>query len=144
MSTAAAQRRALARSFQSLTVRVASDFGDFELPLLTRDEQVEARLVDEFGMTRQWALVGACMPRSEAAREKLALFYFNELRFEREEQTGRWHKAVFGDRLGSWPDEPGFLLIDPQLRWVMDIARRCLQQALFTARLGEQPRLIWL
>ncbi len=138
------ERRALEAQFQTLSLSVATDDGDMALPLDRHDPEAEARLVRELGLRREWALLSPCMPRSERAREELALFYFNELRYEREDRTGHWFKAIVHESSANWPDEPGFLLVDPQLRWVMDLAARIQQRAFYTARLGQAPRLIWL
>lgn len=138
------ERRTLEDLARSLRVQVAMEDDDMALPLDRHDAAAEARLQAELGLTREWALLSPCLPRSERAREELNLFYFNELRYEREERTGHWYKAIIDDDSGNWPDEPGFLLIDPQARWVMDIARRCQQKLLIVGRLGEAPRHIWL
>lgn len=138
------EKRSIRELANSLRVGVATDGDDMPLALDRHDAAAEATMQAEFGLQREWAVLSPCLPRSERAREELNLFYFNELRYEREERTGTWIKTIVQDASANWPDEPGFVLIDPQLRWVMDIARRCQQKLLIAARVGEAPRQIWL
>lgn len=117
--------------------------GDVELHIDHYDPEAEARF-KAAGCLRSWAIITPCNPRSELAREQLNLFYFNNLRFEIDKNVKLWFKALNRDPEGHWPDEPGFFLVDPDPRWIMDLGRLCLQNAIVAARLGEAPQLIWL
>lgn len=108
------------------------------------DEQAERLLRAETELQREWFIITPCNPRSELAREALNLFYFNELRYQLEASSSRWFKARNRDPGGEWPDEPGFLVIDAERPWIMDLGRRFHQNALVAAKLGEAPRLLWL
>lgn len=108
------------------------------------DAESERKLVAATGVSREWFLITPCNPRSELAREELNLFYFNELRYQLEVRSGEWYKALNHDPKGKWPDEPGFLVVDANRSWIVDLGRRFYQNALITAKLGDAPRLLWL
>ena len=138
------ERSSLQNEYRGLQVLAAMEEDDLQVPIDRFDAEVNRRLRDEAGLTREWAIIAPCFPRSERAREEINLFYFNELRYEVESKTGIWRKALIRDPAGNWADEPGFLLIDPDLRWTMDLARRVRQRVLIAARVDESPRFIWL
>lgn len=108
------------------------------------DRNVQEALQRECNLRREWAIITPCNPRSVRAREELNLFYCNELRYELEQGGGEWFKALNRDPDGLWPDEPGFLVVDADRPWLMDLGRRFQQNALVAAKLHEAPRLIWL
>lgn len=138
------ERNGLQAEYQDLHVLAAMEQDDLLLPIDRFDAQADRRLRNEAELSSQWALIAPCFPRSERAREEINLFYFNELRYEVESKTGIWRKALLRDPAGHWADEPGFLLIDPDIHWTMDLARRFHQHVLISARVGEAPRFIWL
>ncbi len=108
------------------------------------DALAEQKLAAETGLEREWFIITPCNPRSELAREELNLFYFNQLRYELDARAGQWIKALNRDPNGEWPDEPGFLVVDAERTWMMDMGRRFYQNAIVSAVKGEAPRLIWL
>ncbi|HEX4873082.1 MAG TPA: DUF3293 domain-containing protein [Nevskiaceae bacterium] len=130
--------------YRQAEYQVLLDEGTLTFRIGVHDADLEARLVAATGVREEWFLITPCNPRSERAREELNLFYFNELRYELEARSGSWFKACNHDPAGEWPDEPGFLVVDAERTWLIDLGRRFLQNALVTARLGEAPRLLWL
>lgn len=130
--------------YAQASYQVMLDGGNIDFHIGRYDAEAERRLAAETGLIREWFIITPCNPRSEPAREELNLFYFNELRYELEQNSGKWFKTLNRDPSGKWPDEPGFLVADAERTWVMDLGRRFLQNALVTARLGEAPRLLWL
>ena len=134
----------LASAYQRALYRVIADDGDFVIRIDQFDEEFDAWIREVGGCTREWAIITPCNPRSRRAREELNGFYFNELRFTIEAKSGNWFKVHNVDPTGDWKDEPGFLMIDPDIRWAMDLGRKCKQNALVACRLGETQRLIWL
>ncbi len=134
--------------------RYAETYGSAEYHLLLEqdliarigvfDRHVQDQLLRQCNLQREWAIITPCNPRSVRAREELNLFYCNELRYEVEKGAGEWFKALNRDPHGLWPDEPGFLVIDADLPWLMDLGRRFHQNALVAVRKNEGPRLIWL
>ncbi|SHH07482.1 Protein of unknown function [Hydrocarboniphaga daqingensis] len=108
------------------------------------DADAEQLIQRATGLKREWYIITPCNPRSEQARSELNLYYFNELRYEVESRSGIWFQALNCDPSGEWPDEPGFMLVDADRVWVMDMGERFYQNALVTARVGEAPRLLWL
>lgn len=138
------ERDGLENDYRGLQVLAAMDEDDLQLTLTRHEPTVDQRLQAEAGLQLQWALIAPVFPRSERAREEINLFYFNELRYEVESKTGIWRKALIRDPYGTWADEPGFLLIDPDIHWTMDLARRCRQHVLVAGRVGQEARFIWL
>lgn len=138
------EREGLENEYRGLQVLAAMDDDDLLLSLTRHDETADRRLQAEADLRQQWAIIAPVFPRSERAREEINLFYFNELRYEVESKTGIWRKALIRDPFGAWADEPGFLLIDPDIHWTMDLARRCRQHVLVAGRVGQQARFIWL
>lgn len=135
---------ALVAAYKKTCYRVYLADRDVELRIDHYDPDAEALIRKDTGCKNGWAIITPCNPRSEIAREHLNLFYFNNLRYELEHKVGVWFKALNHDPDGEWPDEPGFFLVDPDLRFVVDLGRQCGQNAIVAARLGEAPRLVWL
>lgn len=124
--------------------RVLLSAGPVVLRVGLFDALIQDRLRSECHLQREWVVLTPCNPRSTVAREQMNNFYFNELKYELESHAGDWFKALNHDPTGQWPDEPGFLIIDPDMAWIHDVARRFGQHALVAGRIDEAPRLVWL
>lgn len=140
----AAQPQRKSNYLTHLDALVALDESDLLLPFDRHDPDAEAGLQRRHGLKSQWFIIAPCFPRSERTREEINLFYFNELKYEVDVKSGAWIKALLRDLDGAWSDEPGFLVVDPDPHWIMDLARRCLQDVLVACRVGEAPRVIRL
>lgn len=130
--------------YRKTEYKVMLDSGTISLRIGYYDAEAERQLREHANLKREWYIITPCNPRSEQARAELNLFYFNELRYEVEARAGHWFKALNCDPAAEWPDEPGFLLVDADRVWVMDLGERFYQNALVTAKIGEAPRLLWL
>jgi len=130
--------------YRKAEYKVMLDAGTVTLRIGQYDSDAERLLLQHTGLKREWYIITPCNPRSEQARAELNLYYFNELRYEVETRSGNWIQTLNSDPSGEWPDEPGFLLVDSDRVWVMDLGERFYQNALVTAKLGEAPRLLWL
>lgn len=131
-------------AYRQTEYQVVLPSGTLSLQIGHYDEEAERRLRSETSLRTEWFIITPCNPRSERAREELNLFYFNQLRYALEANSGDWFKALNRDPSGQWPDEPGFLVVNADRVWIMDLGRRFHQNAIVGAKLGEAPRLIWL
>lgn len=131
-------------AYRRAVYQVALETETVSLSIGQYDALAEATLQETLEISRDWAILTPCNPRSELAREEINLFYLNELRYAVEKRAGRWNKATNTDPSGEWPDEPGFFIVDPDIDWITDLGMRFYQNALVYARLNEAPRLIWL
>lgn len=104
----------------------------------------EAALLKQIEIKKEWAILTPCNPRSQEATREMNLFYYHELRDALVARNSLWMPAMNHDPLGSWPDEPGFLIADADVLWVRELGSRFRQNAYVSARLGEALRLIWL
>jgi hypothetical protein len=130
--------------YRKAEYKVMFDTGTITLRIGQYDAAAERQLVQQAELKREWYIITPCNPRSEQARAELNLYYFNELRYEVESRSGKWIQTLNCDPSGEWPDEPGFLLVDADRVWIMDLGERLYQNALVTAKIGEAPRLLWL
>lgn len=126
---------------------------EYQVPLHNRsllfrvgefDPAAEALLRMNTTIKSVWAILTPCNPRSQEATEEFNNYYYHEMRDALASHAGAWIRAVNHDPSGSWPDEPGFLVADPDLVWIRDLAAHFRQNAFVQARLGEAPKLIWL
>lgn len=130
--------------YRQALYKVMLESGTLELRIGQYDAEADRLLREEVGVRREWFIITPCNPRSQVAREELNLFYFNELRYELESRAGNWVQSLNCDPTGEWPDEPGFLIADPDRVWIIELGQRFYQNALVTAKPGEAPRLLWL
>lgn len=137
------EHRALAAAYRAARYLVLLENGPLELRVGVRDEAAEARLAGATG-ARHWALITPCNPRSVtlAAEENRRLYV--QMREELEARHQAWIPTLHRDPEGLWPDEPGFLLIDPPLERTADLGRRYQQNALVLLQAGRAPELLWL
>lgn len=108
------------------------------------DARAEAALRQQIPIHREWAILTPCNPRSQEATQEMNGFYYHELRDVLAARNSLWIAAINHDPLGSWQDEPGFLIADADPLWVRDLGARFRQNAYVAARIGEPLRLIWL
>ena len=104
------------------------------------DPQLEQRL----GMRERCAIITPCNPASRQLSTA-----GNQERVERLARavalTGlRSAPTVNRDPSGRWPDEAGFLLVDPPPGLAEDLGRRYGQSAILVVDRGQAPRLLWL
>jgi hypothetical protein len=130
--------------YRKAEYKILLDNGTISLRIGQHDAEAERQLQQHTELKHEWYIITPCNPRSEQARAELNLYYFNELRYAVEARSGHWFQALNCDPSGEWPDEPGFLLVDADRVWVMDLGERFYQNALVTAKIGEAPRLLWL
>ncbi len=130
--------------YKQTEYKVMLEHQTLSLRIGQHDAETDRLLIAETGLKNEWFIITPCNPRSELARSELNLFYFNELRYVLESRAGQWVQALNCDPTGQWPDEPGFLLVDADRVWVMELGERFYQNALVTAKIGEPPRLLWL
>jgi len=104
----------------------------------------EHRLRKRIIIQREWAVLTPCNPRSQEATQETNTFYYHEMRDALEAHNSQWLPATNHDPLGSWPDEPGFIVADADPVWVRELGLRFRQNAYVAAKVGEALRLIWL
>ncbi|PPE72235.1 hypothetical protein C3942_19195 [Solimonas fluminis] len=118
--------------------------GELVLRVGPADPQADRRLAGSGSCRRNWALLTPCNPRSErldaAANQRL----YNQLEGELHALSQAWHRSLHRDPSGQWPDEPGFLLIDPPPERAVELGRRYRQNAIVAAELGQESRVVWL
>ncbi len=115
-----------------------------ELRVGRHEPRTGRRLAEQTGCRSDWALVTPCNPRSRPL-----LAWQNRLRLQAMAaglvEYGLAHyPTLHRDPDGRWPDEAGFLLVDPPRGLARALGRRYRQNAIVVARLGEAPRLEWL
>lgn len=108
------------------------------------DAAAEKALLKHIAVKRDWSILTPCNPRSQEATQEMNGFYYHELRDAIASHKSLWLPAMNHDPLGSWQDEPGFLIADADPLWVRDLGARFLQNAYVSAKRGEALRLIWL
>lgn len=133
----------LAEAYRAARYLVLLENGPLELRVGVRDEAAEARLA---GATSagHWALVTPCNPRSVPLTDEENLRLYRQMRAELEARHQAWIPTLHRDPEGLWPDEPGFLLIEPPPERTTDLGRRYQQNALVLLRTGSAPELLWL
>lgn len=123
---------------------VLLDGGELELHVGEADPAKDARLRDEAGCLRAWALVTPCNPFSRPLSGAENALRLREGRDALAAINARYVPAVGRDPDGAWEDEPGFLLVDPPEALARELGVRWEQNAIVTGAPGEAPALVWL
>jgi hypothetical protein len=137
------ERRALAAAYLAARYLVLLDEGPLELRIGVRSQNAEARLAAATG-GRHWAIVTPWNPRSLAIADEENQKLYRQMRGELEAMSQAWKPTLHRDPLGLWPDESGFLLIEPPPRRAAALGRLYRQNALVLLRSGSAPELQWL
>jgi hypothetical protein len=108
------------------------------------DVQAEASLVQAAGEYGSWAIVTPCNPRSAAL-----CAHENAARLENFQRClnglgYRWLPSLNRDPAGSWPDEPGALVLDIVRAEAKALGRQFEQSAIVICLTGQAPQLAWL
>jgi len=120
------------------------DAAPLDLWIGRADPAADERLRREAGCLRAWALVTPCNPRSRSLSDADNAARHDAMHAELVAMGQRFVPAVGRDPDGRWPDEPGFLLVDPPERLAVELAERWDQNAIVTGRPGEAPTLLWV
>ena len=144
LQLAAVQRRRLDTAYRKAEYRVTAGSDTLIFGIGDYDASAEAALRRQIPIQREWAILTPCNPRSQEATQEMNGFYYHELRDVLATRKSLWVAAINHDPLGSWQDEPGFLIADADPLWVRDLGARFRQNAYVAAKLGEPLRLIWL
>jgi len=115
-------RRALTAAYRATRYLVMLE-GPLELRIGVHDEAAEARLTAATG-GRHWALVTPCNPRSAALPAEENQKLYRQMQHELEALSQAWTPTLHRDPEGLWPDESGFLLVDPPPGRAADFGRR--------------------
>lgn len=136
-------RRALTAAYRAASYLVLLEEGPLELGIGVHSKAGEARLAVATG-GRHWALVTPCNPGSVAMIDEENHRRYSQMRGELEAMSQAWKPTLHRDPLGLWPDEPGFLLIEPPPGRAAEFGRRYRQNALVLLRSDSAPELQWL
>jgi hypothetical protein len=136
-------RRALTAAYRAARYLVLLDEGPLELGIGVRSRAGEARLAAATG-GQHWALVTPCNPGSAGLTDDENQRLYNRMRGELEAMSQAWKPTLHRDPLGLWPDEAGFLLIEPPPGRAAALGRLYRQNALVLLRSGSAPELQWL
>jgi len=120
------------------------DAAQLDLRIGLADPAADERLRREAGCLRAWAMVTPCNPRSRPLSEADNAARYDAMRADLAAMGQRFVAAVGRDPDGQWPDEPGFLLVDPPDPLAVELAERWDQNAIVTGRPGEAPALLWV
>jgi hypothetical protein len=135
---------ALASAYRRTRYRVLLPAGPLELVIGQASADADRRLRVEAACKHCWSLLTACNPRSQrlsVADNRARQAALQRLLVER----GAGHyPSLHRDPLGHWPDEDGFLLLDPEAGLSEQLGRHFEQNAVVRGRLGEPPQLLWL
>jgi len=118
--------------------------GELVLRVGPADPQADRRLAGSGNCRQGWALLTPCNPRSQCLDESVNQHLYKQLESELDAFSQTWHRSLHRDPRGLWPDEPGFLLIDPPPERAVELGRRYRQNAIVAAELGQASRLVWL
>ena len=138
------QRRKLEAVYRKAEYQVALGSETLTFRVGEYDAEAERRLLARIPAQREWAVLTPCNPRSQEATQEMNGFYYHELRDALAARNSLWLPAMNHDPIGSWQDEPGFVIADADALWVRELGARFRQNAYVAARVGEAPRLIWL
>ena len=108
------------------------------------EAQIERRLLAASAFQRECCILTACNPGSAITDAALNQRYSDELREQIAMSGLRSIAALNIDPSRTWPDEPGFLLIDADRQRVIELGRHFQQNAIVSITLGQAPSLIWL
>jgi len=136
-------RGALTAAYRAARYLVLLDEGALELGIGAYNEAGEARLAAATG-GQHWAIVTPCNPGSVAMSHEENHKFYSQMRGELEAMSQAWKPTLHRDPLDLWPDEPGFLLIEPPPGRAAALGRRYRQNALVLLRRGNAPELQWL
>lgn len=92
----------------------------------------------------EWAFVTACNPGSGALCESENDARHENLGRELEQRGWRYLPARGLDPDGSWPAEPGMMILDRSLAEIADLARALEQSAIVHGWTGAEPRVMVL
>lgn len=137
-------RAELDLAYRRADYRVRLPAGELQLAIGRPDPVADARLAQECGCRRHWALLTPCNPRSERLDDAENIRLYNVLQDELAALSQAWQPAVHRDPDGLWPDEPAFLLVDPLPELVIELAQRYRQNAVVTGELRRAPQLLWV
>jgi len=144
LQPSALQRQRLDTAYRKAEYRVTAGHHSLAFRIGHYDADAEAALRQQIPIHREWSILTPCNPRSQEATQEMNGFYYHELRDVLAARNSLWIAAINHDPLGSWQDEPGFLIADADPLWVRDLGARFRQNAYVAARIGEPLRLIWL
>lgn len=137
-------RAELEQAYRRADYQVQLPAGDLQLAIGRPDPSADARLAQECGCRRRWALLTPCNPRSERLSGADNLRLYKALQDELAALSQAWWPALHRDPEGLWPDEPAFLLVDPPPELVIELARRYQQNAVVAGELRRAPQLLWV
>jgi hypothetical protein len=138
------QRKKLDVVYRKAEYRVVAGAQTLSFHVDHYDAAAEAGLLALMPVRREWSILTPCNPRSQEATQEMNGFYYHELRDALAARSSLWLPTMNHDPLGSWADEPGFVIADADPLWVRELGARFRQNAYVAARIGEPLRLIWL
>jgi hypothetical protein len=135
---------ALEQAYRQAHYRVQAGTSRLTFRIDQYDPRMESLLAQYSGEFRDWVILTPCNPRSAALCEHENRARLDNLRIKLAALPYRWLASSNHDPAGSWPDEPGALILD------MPIADACVlgmefdQNAFVHASRGRAPQLHWL
>jgi hypothetical protein len=141
---AGSQRRRLDAAYRKAEYRVLPAGQTLSFRIGYYDADAERALFAAMPVASEWAVLTPCNPRSQEATQEMNGFYYHQLKDVLAARQSLWLPAINHDPLGSWPDEPGFVIADADPLWAQELGLGFRQNAYVAARVGEAPRLVWL
>lgn len=135
------QTNALDAAFRATTYRVTTPVGVFDL----RIGQID-RGFDDFLCQRgasRWCIVTACNPGGALCAEGNPARHARFSQRLGESGLENFPACNIADD-GSWPDEPGFLILNPSERQACRLAAEFAQLAVVCGACGAPPHLVWV
>lgn len=109
-----------------------------------QDPTKDTRLAELLGPFVSWVIITPCNPASVSLCEAENAARLENLKGWLETGRYRFLNSRNIDPAASWPDEPGFLILDIGLPDAKALGREYGQNAIVFKALGAAPRLIWL
>lgn len=108
------------------------------------DFAADGALAEAGGMVSGWALVTPFNPRGQTIDGNRNSANLEKLRSELLKAGQTFFAACNRDPGGHWPDEDGFLIIDPEPQLPERLGRLFGQHAILRGEPGQPSRLVWL
>jgi hypothetical protein len=118
--------------------------GELVLRIGRLNPPAQGRLRREAGVRSHWAIVTPCNPGSRQLDWTTNAARLEAFEIAIVDGGVRSWPSINRDPLRSWPDEPGFLICDPETGYAECLGRQYEQNAILVGRLGEPSQLVWL